>query len=235
VAEIDCANLATREINSRLKAAIAGGEPEVVLLNPAARHNLAVGILQPGRVRIEGPVGYYGAGLCDGVDVEIAGSAGWGLAENLMSGRVVLRGSAGNGAAASIRGGEVIIHGHAAARAGIAMKGGTLLIGGNAGYMTGFMMQKGTMIICGDTDDALGDSMYEGRIFVGGAIRSLGNDAVEEDLTDEDRAFLQQSLSDAGLPSSVCRLRPTAFRKIVSGRQLYNFDKRHFDRWRHAL
>jgi glutamate synthase domain-containing protein 3 len=229
VADIDCTDLETREINRRLKAAIAEGAPEIVLRNPEARHNLVVGVLQPGRVRVEGSVGYYGAGLCDGVDVEIRGSAGWGLAENLMSGRVVLRGSAGNGAAASIRGGEVVIHGNAAARAGIAMKGGTLVIGGSAGYMSGFMMQKGTMILCGDADDALGDSMYEGRIFVAGVIRSLGNDAVEEELTEEDRAFLQQTLARAGLDGA------GSFRKIVSGRQLYNFDKRHFDRWRHAL
>ena len=39
----------TEEVKER----IAAGEPEIVLRNPAARHNLAVGILSPGRVRIE--------------------------------------------------------------------------------------------------------------------------------------------------------------------------------------
>jgi hypothetical protein len=29
--------------------------------------------------------------------------------------------------------------------------------------------------------------------------------------------------------------RTPAFRKVVSGKQLYNFDRRDFDRWRHAL
>lgn len=227
--KIDCSGLETREINRQIKAGIAAGEA-VTLRNPAARHNLAVGILQPGRVRIEGSVGYYGAGLCDGVDVEIHGAAGWGLAENLMSGRVILHGSAGNSAAASIRGGTVVIHGNAAARAGIAMKGGTLVIGGDAGYMTGFMMQKGTMIICGSAGEALGDSLYEGRIFVGGEIAGLGNDAVPEAITEEDLAFLRATLAQAGIERD-----PSAFRKIVSGRQLYHFDKREFARWRDAL
>jgi hypothetical protein len=116
----------------------------------------------------------------DGATVRWNRSAGWGLAEGMLSGLVTVRGNAGNGAAASIRGGTVVVHGDCAARAGVAMKGGLLLIGGDAGYMTGFMMQKGTVVICGDAGDALADSMYEGVIFVGGAIASLGNDAVIE-------------------------------------------------------
>jgi glutamate synthase domain-containing protein 3 len=227
--DIDCSGLETREINRRIRAGIEAGE-SVTVRSPSARHNLAVGILRPGRVRIEGSVGYYGAGLCDGVEVEIHGAAGWGLAENLMSGRVVLHRSAGNSAAAGIRGGTVVVHGNAAARAGIAMKGGTLVIGGDAGYMTGFMMQKGAIVICGNAGEALGDSLYEGRIFVGGEIAGLGNDAVPEEMTEGDVAFLRATLADAGIDRE-----PSAFRKIVSGRQLYHFDKREFARWRHAL
>jgi len=69
-----------------------------------SRHNIAVGLVTPLSIRIEGPVGYYCAGLCDGVDVHISGGAGWGLAENLMGGRVVLEGSAGSSAGAMMRG-----------------------------------------------------------------------------------------------------------------------------------
>ncbi len=240
---IDCRGQEIREINRQIKAWATAGEAEIVLRNPDARHNLAVGLLLPCRVRIEGSVGYYGAGLSDGPDVEIHGSAGWGLAENLMSGRVVVHGNAGNSAAASIHGGMVAVRGHAGARAGISMKGGTLVVGGNAGYMVGFMMQKGNIVILGDTGEALGDSMYEGRIFVGGEIGSLGNDAVIEALTAEDQAFLLATL-DVSAAFGVGRcafgtqaLNPgePAFRKVVSGKQLYNFDKKDFDRWRHAL
>jgi glutamate synthase domain-containing protein 3 len=226
---IDCEGLSTREINRRLKEAVAAGETEVLLRSPEARHNLAVGVLAPCRVRIAGSAGYYCAGLSDGPDVEVLGSAGWGLAENLMSGRVVVHGGAGNGAAASIRGGTVVVRGDSAARAGISMKGGTLVVGGGAGYMTGFMMQKGALIICGDAGDALGDSMYEGRIFVGGSIASLGNDAVVEEPDDDDRRFLAETLAAAEVEA------PRTFVKVVSGKQLYNFDKREFGRWRHAL
>jgi glutamate synthase domain-containing protein 3 len=123
-------------------------------------------------------VGYYAAGMSDGVRLTVHGSAGWGLAECLMSGTVVVDGNAGNGAAASIRGGTVVVKGDAAARAGVSMKGGLLVIGGGCGYMTGFMMQRGQIIVCGDAGDAVADSMYEGVIYVGGDIAALGSDAV---------------------------------------------------------
>src|SRR5918911_981557 len=109
--ELDCSGKETREINRQIRAWAAAGEGEILLRHPEARHNLAVGLLQPCRVRIDGSVGYYCAGLSDGPDVEIHGSAGWGLAENLMSGRVVLHGNAGNSAAATTHGGLVVVHG----------------------------------------------------------------------------------------------------------------------------
>jgi methylamine---glutamate N-methyltransferase subunit B len=109
------------------------------------------------------------------------------------------------------------------------MRGGTIVVCGNTGYMTGFMMQRGTMIICGDAGEALGDSMYTGRIFVGGEIAELGNDAVIEPLTDEDRAFLDATLSQANIANGY------DFKKVVSGRRLWNFSKKEMGLWIQAL
>jgi glutamate synthase domain-containing protein 3 len=226
---IDCIGLTTREINCRLRDAVAVGEQDIRLLNPEARHNLAVALLQSVRVLIEGSVGYYCAGMMDGAHVEVHGSAGWGAAESMLGGSVIIDGHAGSGVAASIRGGTVVVRGDAAARAGVSMKGGTLLIGGNCGYMAGFMMQKGTMIICGNAGEALADSMYEGVVFVGGQIEALGNDAVVEEPTPQDRAYL------AGLLETY-RVAPSAsFKKVVSGRKLWNFDRKELAIWKVAL
>jgi glutamate synthase domain-containing protein 3 len=109
------------------------------------------------------------------------------------------------------------------------MKGGTLLIGGSCGYMAGFMMQKGRLIVCGDAGDALADSMYEGKVFVGGKIEALGNDAVIEEPSAEDRTALQDLLATFKVPA------PSAFKKIVSGRKLWSFDKKELDIWKAAL
>ena len=205
MAEIVCGDRSTREINAELKRLIAAGETEITMQGPAARHNLAVAILDPVHIALDGSVGYFCAGMIDGAKVEIEGSAGWGLAESMMSGTVRVCGSAGNGAAASIRDGTVVIHGDAAARLGVSMKGGLIVVGGNCGYMAGFMAQKGTMIVCGDAGEAFADSMYAGRCFVGGRVAELGNDAVFEETTDEDLEFLRSTLG-----SCLPELEPTS-------------------------
>jgi glutamate synthase domain-containing protein 3 len=226
---IDGRDKTTREINRLLREAIASGQEHINVLHPEARHNLGVALLRPVRVVFEGSVGYYCAGMMDGAHIEVRGSAGWGAAESMLNGTVVIDGSAGSGVAASIRGGVVVVRGDAAARAGVSMKGGTLLIGGGCGYMAGFMMQKGRIVVCGDAGDALADSMYEGIVFVGGQIASLGNDAVIEEPTAEDRAWLNELLVTYRVPG------PTSFRKIVSGRKLWNFDRRELEIWKAAL
>lgn len=226
---VDCEGKTTREINREIRGLIEAGAREIAVLNPRARHNLAVAILQPVKIVIEGSVGYYGAGMVDGPTVEIRGSAGWGVAECMMAGTVVVDGNAGNGAAASIRGGTVLIRGDAAARAGISMKGGCLIIQGTAGYMTGFMAQKGTIVILGDADEALADSMYEAEVFVAGQIAELGNDAVIHEPTPADLSALGATLGRFGLGV------PGNLKKVVAGRKLWNFDKKDFELWKHAL
>ena len=225
---VDGAGDSIRDLNRAIRSALAGGRP-VEVSDPGARHNVGVALLEPGSVHIAGSVGYYCAGMNDGATVEVDGSAGWGLAEGMLSGTVLVRGNAGNGAAASIRGGTVVVRGDCAARAGIAMKGGTLIVGGDVGYMAAFMMQKGVIVICGDAGEALADSMYEGVVFVGGQIASLGNDAVIESPSGEDERMLESALATHGIA------RPARFRKVVSGRKLWNFATSELETWREAL
>lgn len=230
---INCEGKTTREINLAIKQLITAGVTEIAVQNPAARHNLGVALLQAAKVTFTGSVGYYCAGMSDGATVEIQGSAGWGLAESMLSGTVIVQDNAGNGAAAALRGGTVVIHGDAAARAGVSMKGGTLLIAGNCGYMAGFMGQKGTIIVCGDTGEAFADSMYETVCFVGGRVADLGNDAVIESPTVEERILLETTLAQYLAPQGYPAI--SAFKKIVAGRKLWNFDKREWKTWREAL
>jgi glutamate synthase domain-containing protein 3 len=230
--ELTCDGKTVRYINMEIKRLIAEGETDICMKNPVARHNLGVAVLQPVKLTFDGSVGYYCAGMVDGPTVEIRGSAGWGLAESMMEGTVIVEGSAGNGAAASIRGGTVVIHGDAAARLGVSMKGGLIIVGGNCGYMAGFMAQRGTIVVCGNAGEAFADSMYEGVCFVGGDIAELGNDAVIEEPTAEDLAVLESTLSHY-LPESEHHRHN--FKKVVSGRKLWNFDKNERAVWREVL
>jgi glutamate synthase domain-containing protein 3 len=96
--------------------------------------------------------------------------------------------------------------------------------------MSGFMMQRGTMIVCGDAGDGIGDSMYEGIVYVGGTIHALGADCVEAELSGEDRALLESELGANDIDSG-----GYDWKKLVSGRKLWNFSKHEYDAWRAAL
>lgn len=236
MAEIDCRDRSPREINAEIRRLIQAGQSDILLTNPGARHNLGVGLCVPVRIHVEGSVGYYCAGMIDGPSFEIAGGAGWGLAESMLSGRVLVKGNAGNGAAAAIRGGTVVIFGSAAARLGVLMKGGLVLVAGDCGYMAGFMGQKGTLIVCGDAGEAFADSMYETVCFVGGRIAELGNDTVVEQTTREEAAFLDATLAQYLTPELRSE-KPSGrdFKKVLAGRKLWNFDKQEWKAWQEVL
>ena len=153
--DLDASQMTTRQLNLRLRELAKNGA-DITILNPQARHNIAVGILQCCKITVKGSVGYYAASLLDGPEVTVEGNAGWALGENMMAGKIVVTKDAGASVAATIRGGEVFVGGNAGARAGISMKGGTLVVKGNAGFLTGFMMQKGRIIVCGDVGEAAG-------------------------------------------------------------------------------
>ncbi len=228
---VDAEGQETREVNRAIKAAIADGATEIRVANPAGRHAFAVALDTPDvRVVLDGPAGWYTAGMNGGPHIEVLGNVGWGLAECMMRGSIEVHGHAGSGTAASIRGGSVFVAGDTGARAGIAMKGGSLVVGGDVGYMTGFMMQLGTIVVCGDAADGLGDSMYEGTIYVGGSISSRGADAEIEELDDDDvkviRGLLEPHAIDADLSS---------FTKVRSGRKLWNFSTKEPELWKSAL
>lgn len=226
--QLDAGTLSLRQVNVGIRAALAEGR-EVLVANTGARHNLGVALLQAGRVTFDGSVGYYCGGMNDGATVRITGSAGWGVAEGMLSGTVIVEGNAGNGAAAAIRGGTVVVKGDCASRAGVSMKGGLLLIAGDAGYMTGFMMQKGTIAILGNAGEALADSMYEGVILVAGEIASLGNDAVVEGPSPEDVRLIEETCRSNDITP------PARLQRVVAGRKLWNFHQSELETWREAL
>ena len=218
---VDLATTTVRELNQRLHGiAPAGNETLWRIVNPRGLHSVAVGIDTPMQVRIEGHVGYYCAGMNSGASITIAGNAGPGVAENMMSGTVRVQGDVAQAAGATGRGGLLVIEGNAGARCGISMKGIDIVVGGSIGHMSAFMAQEGNLVVCGDAGDALGDSLYEARIFVRGAVKSLGADCEEKAMKDEERGILRALLDRAALDQSIDA---SAFRLYGSARRLYHF------------
>ncbi len=220
-AEIDGADLSSNAINLRIRSLMNDGYGTIVLKNPGAKHSIAVGILNRLNLIIQGSLGYFGLGLIDGPNVRISGRVGWSCAENMMSGTVIIEKNAGSQFGAAIRDGDLVCKGDVGSRTGIDMKGGTIIVGGDTGAFTGFMMQRGRMVICGNAGKNLGDSMYDGTIYIGREPQSLGVDAVWSEMNDLDRKWLERKLR-------MYEIAPKggidAFRKIVAGKQLWNYD-----------
>jgi methylamine---glutamate N-methyltransferase subunit B len=217
---VDLAETPLRELNQRLHdLGSMPGPTHWRVLNPNGAHAVACGLDADVEVEIEGHVGYYCAGMNKRATVRVHGNASTGLAENMMSGRVVIEGNASQSAGATGHGGLLVVHGDAAARCGISMKGIDIVVRGSVGHLSGFMAQTGRLVVCGDAGEALGDSIYEARVYVRGSVAGLGADCVEKDLGPEHRAELSRLLTDAGFDD----VDPSEFRRYGSARQLYTF------------
>ena len=219
--EIDSDDMTSSELNTKVRDLMAEGYGSIVIKNPRGKHSLGVGILSKLNLIFEGSLGYFAGGLIDGANIRINGRVGWSCGENMMSGSIVIEKNAGSTFGAAIRGGDLVCRGSVGSRTGIDMKGGTIIVGGDTGALSGFMMQRGRMIVCGNAGKDLGDSMYDGVIYIGGEIRSLGVDAVTAELTDLEKSWLTRKLTqyellpDQGVDH---------FTKVVSGKQLWNYD-----------
>ncbi|WP_208245368.1 GXGXG domain-containing protein (plasmid) [Rhizobium sp. T1470] len=217
----DLAITSLRELNSALHTIAPGAnDMNFEVVNPRGSHSVAVGIDQPVTVEVRGSVGYYCAGMNDGGAVTVHGSAGPGVAENMMSGTVVIEGDASQYAGATGRGGLLVIKGNAASRCGISMKGIDIVVQGNIGHMSAFMGQSGHLVVLGNAGDALGDSLYEAKLFVRGEVKSLGADCIQKEMRPEHIEKLAELLERAGISD----VKPQEFKRYGSGRTLYNFN-----------
>jgi methylamine---glutamate N-methyltransferase subunit B len=218
---VDLSKTSLRELNQDLHRQKDGtNESQWEVLNPMGFHAVAVGVDAPINVDIKGSVGYYCAGMNKQATITVHGSAGPGVAENMMSGKVHIQGDASQYAGATGRGGLLVIEGNAASRCGVSMKGIDIVVKGNIGHMSAFMAQSGHLVVLGDAGDALGDSIYEAKLFVRGAVKSLGSDCIEKEMRPEHHEELQTLLTKAG----VTNVKTNEFKRYGSARKLYTFN-----------
>ena len=223
--DVDLGVTPLRQLNAALhRLRPDTNERHWVIENPAGRHAIAAGLDAPITVEINGPVGYYCSGMNKLATVLVRGSAGVGVAENMMSGMVHVAGDASQSAGATGRGGLLRIDGNASSRCGISMKGIDIVVRGSVGHMSAFMAQSGNLVVFGDAGDALGDSIYEARLFVRGQVKSLGADCIEKPMRDEHRKALHGLLDGAGVAGKIDL---GEFKRYGSARRLYNFHVDH--------
>lgn len=114
---------------------------------------------------------YIGAGLRDGIQLTIWGTAGNNLAAFAEEIDIITHGNVQDGAGNTMNSGKIQINGSVGDIAGYAMRGGKLWIGGNAGYRCGIHMKafgerRPQIIIKGRSGDFLGEYMAGGVIIV---------------------------------------------------------------------
>ena len=217
--KLDLQALGLRALNKKLQSQTdETNQKDWEIINPRGSHAIAVGVDAPINVTVRGSTGYYCGGMNKQAHIYVDGSAGPGVAENMMSGTVTIDGDASQYAGATGHGGTLVIKGNAASRCGISMKGIDIVVHGNIGHMSAFMAQSGNLVVCGDAGDALGDSIYEARLFVRGSVKSLGADCIEKEMRPEHLNILRDLLERGG-----CDARPEEFKRYGSARQLYNF------------
>jgi glutamate synthase domain-containing protein 3 len=218
---VDLATTPLRALNEDLHRQNDGAnEARWEVLNPRGAHAVAVGVDAPISIDVKGSVGYYCAGMNKKAAITVHGSAGPGVAENMMSGKVVIKGDASQYAGATGRGGLLVIEGNASSRCGISMKGIDIVVKGSIGHMSAFMAQSGSLVVLGDAGDALGDSIYEAKLFVRGKVKSLGADCIEKEMRPEHHEALGKLLEQAGLNG----VTSSEFKRYGSARKLYNFN-----------
>ncbi len=191
------------------------------IVNPKGSHAIAAGVDVPIDITVRGSTGYYCGGMNKQATIRIVGSAGPGVAENMMSGTVIIDGDASQYAGATGRGGLLVIKGNASSRCGISMKGIDIVVHGNIGHMSAFMAQSGNLVVLGDAGEALGDSLYEARMFVRGSVKSLGTDCIEKEMRPEHYTFLEDLLKRG---EADAKAKPEQFRRYGSARKLYTFN-----------
>lgn len=222
MASVDLSKSSVRELNS----ALHGLKPDTnetlwTVANPNGEHSIAAGLDVPVTVNVQGSVGYYCGGMNKHANIIIDGSAGQGVGENMMSGRIHVKGDASQSAGATGRGGLLIVDGNASARCGISMKGIDIVVKGGIGHLSAFMGQNGRLVVFGDAGEALGDSIYEARIFVRGPVAGLGADCIEKPMRDSHKAELLELLNEAG---EAHKIDISEFRRYGSARKLYTFN-----------
>ena len=175
----------TRDLNRMLHRQL--GRKKATTLKVQGQDSIAVGLDVEAEIVVDGDAGDYFGTLNNGASLMLKGSAGRFVGDVMRAGRLVVNGDCDEGAGMYMYGGQLLVNGNAGDCVGQISKGGTIVIKGTAGDFAGLYLTGGDIVVLKDVGDMTGDWMIRGRIFVGGIIASLGNNAVVEDLTDEDK------------------------------------------------
>ena len=152
VVKIEGAGIYYRELNAKLRDAVANGAQKIELHNIYGQR-------------------YIGTGLNRPVEIEILGTPGNDLGAFMDGPRIIVHGNAQDGCGNTMNNGEIIVHGHAGDITGLSARGGKIFIREDVGYRAGIHMKeygdkKPAVVIGGTAQDFLGEYMAGGILIL---------------------------------------------------------------------
>jgi len=181
---IDAGDMHYRELNRRIREAVAAGEKSLELVNVNGQRYIGDGI-KSGDVTIEihGVPGNDLGAFMDGPTIRVHGNAQDAVANTMNAGRILVEGDAGDVLGYGMRGGELFVRGKVGYRVGIHMKAyrgrwPVIVAGGTAGDFLGEYMAGGLLIVLGlersNGEPVIGDwcatGMHGGVIYLRGEV-----------------------------------------------------------------
>lgn len=151
---IDAGDLHYRELNARIRAAVAAGETRFELVNVNGQRYLADGLQGELEFDVYGCPGNDLGAFMDGPVVRVHGNAQDAIGNTMNAGRIIVHGDAGDVLGYGMRGGMVLVKGRVGYRVGIHMKAfrdqqPVVVAGGSAGDFLGEYMAGGVLIVLG--------------------------------------------------------------------------------------
>lgn len=179
--EIDAAGTYYRDLNRKIREAIANGEKEIRVRNVNGQYYIGDGLRGSTSIILEGVPGNDLAAFMDGPTIRIKSNAQDNIGNTMNSGKVIIEGNAGDVLGYGMRGGKLHILGDVGYRVGIHMKGNkkqspTIIVGGTAGDFFGEYLAGGLLVLLGlngegpIVGDYLGTGMHGGMIFIRGEV-----------------------------------------------------------------
>jgi len=215
---IDAAGLHYRELNQRIRKAVAEGATRIDLLNVNGQRYIADGLTGPVEIDIRGVPGNDLGAFMAGPTVRVHGNAQDAVGNTMGSGRIYVDGHAGDVLGYGMRGGEVFVRGDVGYRVGIHMKAfrdrfPVLVVGGAAGDFLAEYMAGGLLIVLGldlrPGTPLVGDwcatGMHGGEIYLRGDVDPVrvAEFALARPATEAEVAALQPRLAAFGEAFSI--------------------------------
>ncbi len=200
-----------RELNARLRDAVAKGAHRLELHNVCGQRYIGTDLDKPVEIEIFGTPGNDLGAFMDGQKIIVHGNAQDGCGNTMNEGEIVIHGHAGDILGLSARGGKIFVRDDVGYRAGIHMKEygekkPTLVVGGTAQDFLGEYMAGGILILLGLNLDAgqqhkanfIGTGMHGGVIYLRGTVNDyqLGKEVGVAELEEKDYQVLKKLISE---------------------------------------